>query len=121
MQQAGDAYQPGEGQAFHSQVTRGGKAYQAVLTPISFPGWSLVTVVPESEFLGPVQTTIRKLLVGLPVLIVFAGLLSAWLAQRLIAAPLIKVMGEIRHVESFDLDKVGRDPSRLTQIGKLFW
>ena len=39
-------------------------------------------------------------------LIVFAGLLSAWLAQRLIAAPLIKVVGEIRHVERFDLDKV---------------
>ncbi len=82
MREAGDAYQPGEGQAFHSQVVRDGKAYQAVLTPISFPGWSLVTVVPESEFLGPVQMTIRKLLIGLAVLIVFAGLLSAWLAQR---------------------------------------
>ena len=34
-------------------TTRDGKAYQAVLTPISFPGWSLVTVVPESEFLVP--------------------------------------------------------------------
>ena len=73
-------------------MTRDGKAYQAVLTPISFPGWSLVTVVPESEFLGPVQMTIRNLLIGLAVLIVFAGLLSAWLAQRLIAAPLIKVV-----------------------------
>ena len=49
---------------------------------LSFPGWSLVTVVPESEFLGPVQMTIRNLLIGLAVLIVFAGLLSAWLAQR---------------------------------------
>jgi adenylate cyclase len=55
-------------------VTRDGKAYQAVLTPISFPGWSLVTVVPESEFLGPVQMTIRNLLIGLRCLIVFAGL-----------------------------------------------
>ena len=119
MQQAGDAYQPGEGQAFHSQVTRDGKAYQAVLTPISFPGWSLVTVVPESEFLGPVQMTIRNLLIGLAVLIVCAGLLSAWLAQRLIAAPLIKVVGEIRHVERFDLDKVERHPSRLTEIENL--
>jgi adenylate cyclase len=52
-------------------------------------------------------------------LIVFAGLLSAWLAQRLIAAPLIKVVGEIRHVERFDLDKVERHPSRLTEIENL--
>jgi adenylate cyclase len=113
------AYNPGDGEPFHSQVTRDGKAYQAVLTPISFPGWSLVTVVPESEFLGPVQMTIRKLLIGLAVLIVLAGLLSAWLAQRLIAAPLIKVVGEIRHVERFDLDKVERHPSRLTEIENL--
>ena len=119
IRSAGSAYDPGEGEPLHRQVTRDGKAYQAVLTPISFPGWSLVTVVPESEFLGPVQMTIRKLLIGLAVLIVFAGLLSAWLAQRLIAAPLIKVVGEIRHVERFDLDKVQRHPSRLTEIENL--
>jgi adenylate cyclase len=119
IRQAGSAYNPGEGEVFHSQVTRDGKVYQAVLTPISFPGWSLVTVVPESEFLGPVQMTIRKLVIGLAALIVFAGLLSAWLAQRLIAAPLIKVVGEIRHVERFDLDKVERHPSRLTEIENL--
>src|SRR5438094_875172 len=113
------AYQPGEGQPFNTTVTRDGKAYQAVLTPISFPGWSLVTVVPESEFLGPVRMTIRNLLIGLAVLIVGAGLLSAWLAQRLIAAPLIKVVNEIRHVERFDLDKVQRHPSRLTEISNL--
>ena len=113
------AYEPGEGQPFNTTVTRDGKAYQVVITPISFPGWSLVTVVPESEFLGPVQMTIRNLLIGLAVLIVFAGLLSAWLAQRLIAAPLIKVMNEIRHVERFDLDKVERHPSRLAEIENL--
>jgi adenylate cyclase len=45
--------------------------------------------------------------------------LSAWLAQRLIAAPLIKVVGEIRHVERFDLDKVERHPSRLSEIENL--
>ncbi len=119
IRQADKAYNPGEGEVFRSQVIRDGRAYQAVLTPISFPGWSLVTVVPESEFLGPVQMTIRNLVIGLAVLIVAAGLLSAWLAQRLIAAPLIKVVGEIRHVERFDLDKVERHPSRLTEIENL--
>jgi len=119
MKNAGSAYNPGEGEPLKRQVTRDGKTYQAVLTPISFPGWSLVTVVPESEFLGPVQMTIRNLLIGLAVLIVIAGLLSAWLAQRLIAAPLIKVVGEIRHIERFDLEKVQRHPSRLTEIENL--
>src|SRR5712671_6137722 len=119
VRQAGSAYDATGSQPFNTGVVRDGKAYKTVLTPISFPGWSLVTVVPESEFLGPVQATIQKLLIGLAVLIVFAGLLSAWLAQRLIAAPLFKVVGEIRHVERFDLDKVQRHPSRLTEIENL--
>src|SRR3954470_14454951 len=119
IRQAGSAYDANGSEPFSTAVVRDGKVYKTVLTPISFPGWSLVTVVPESEFLGPVQETIRKLLMGLAALIVFAGLLSAWLAQRLIAAPLIKVMNEIRHVERFDLDKVQRHPSRLTEIENL--
>lgn len=119
IRQAGSAYNADGAQPFNTTVMRDGKAYKTVLTPISFPGWSLATVVPESEFLGPVQETIRKLLMGLAVLIVFAGLLSAWLAQRLIAAPLIKVVGEIRHVERFDLDQVRRHPSRLSEIENL--
>jgi adenylate cyclase len=119
IRQAGTAYDASGSQPFSLGVVRDGKAYKTVLTPISFPGWSLVTVVPESEFLGPVQATIRNLLIGLAALIAFAGLLSAWLAQRLIAAPLIRVVNEIRHVERFDLDKVQRHPSRLTEIANL--
>jgi adenylate cyclase len=118
IRQAKD-YDPEKGQAARTTVARNGEAYEAVITPISFPGWSLVTVVPESEFLGPVQMTIRKLLIGLAILIVAAGLLSAWLAQRLIAAPLLKVVGEIKHVERFDLDRVERHPSRLAEIENL--
>ena len=119
IRQAGSAYDTDKGEAFHTQLSQDGKGYEVVLTPISFPGWSLVTVVPESEFLGPVQDTIRKLLLGLAVLIVIAGLLSAWIGQRLIAAPLIKVVSEVRHVERFDLDRVERHSSRLTEIENL--
>jgi len=119
IRQAGAAYDSDKGEVFHTLVSQDGKAYQAVLTPISFPGWSLVTVVPEAEFLGPVQETIRKLLMGLAILIVIAGLLSAWIGQRLIAAPLIRVVSEVRHVERFDLDQVQRHSSKLTEIENL--
>jgi adenylate cyclase len=119
IRQSSGSYETESGKAFRTRVNRDGRAYEAVLTPISFPGWSLVTVVPESEFLGPVQSTIRQLLIGLAFLIIVAGLLSAWLAQRLIAKPLIKVVNEIRHVERFDLDKVRRHPSQLTEIENL--
>ena len=41
------------------------------------------------------------------------------LARSVIAAPLARVVGEIRHVESFALDRVRRHPSRLAEISSL--
>jgi adenylate cyclase len=96
-----------------------GEAYAVTLTSLAFPGWTLATVIPEREFLGPVEETTQRLLVGLLGLVVLAGLLSAWLARRIIAAPLVKVAAELRHVERFDLDKVRRHPSRLAEIDNL--
>jgi len=98
---------------------RNDEAYAVTLTPLAFPGWYLATVIPEAEFLGPVQATVRKLVMALAALIVAAGLLSAWLAQRLIGAPLVEVASEIKHVQHFDLDKVTRHTSRIDEIQNL--
>src|SRR6266481_5515170 len=96
-----------------------GNAYAVTLTPLAFPGWALATVIPEAEFLGPVETTIRHLLVGLAVLVAAAAVLSAWLARRLLAKPLITVMEEVKHVERFELGQVRRHPSRITELANL--
>lgn len=96
-----------------------GEAYAVSLTPLAFPGWMLATVIPEREFLGPVEETTRRLIMGLLGLVVLAGLMSAWLAHRVISAPLVKVAAELRHVERFDLDLVRRHPSRLAEIDNL--
>ena len=101
------------------RLTSQGEAYEVALTPLPFPGWSLATVIPEAEFLGPVESTLRKLIIGLAVGALLAALLSAMLARSVIAAPLARVVGEIRHVESFALDKVRRHPSRLAEISSL--
>ena len=97
----------------------GGAAYEVALTPLPFPGWSLATVIPEAEFLGPVETTLRRLIIGLAVGAVLAALASAMLARSVIAAPLSRVVGEIRHVETFALERVRRHPSRLSEIASL--
>jgi adenylate cyclase len=113
---AGDA---GRKDAWRSRLTAGGAAYEAALTPLPFPGWSLATVIPEAEFLGPVETTLRRLIAGLAVGAVLAALASAALARSVIAAPLSRVVGEIRHVETFALELVRRHPSRLKEIASL--
>ena len=102
-----------------SRLTSQGAAYEVALTPLPFPGWSLATVIPEAEFLGPVETTLRRLIIGLAAGALLAALLSAMLARSVIAAPLARVVGEIRHVENFALEKVRRHPSRLTEIASL--
>ncbi|MCG2626517.1 adenylate/guanylate cyclase domain-containing protein [Bradyrhizobium sp. WYCCWR 13023] len=104
---------------WRSRLTSDGAAYEFALTPLPFPGWRLATIIPEAEFLGPVETTLRHLILGLAVGAVLAALASALLARTVIAAPLSRVVGEIRHVETFALELVRRHPSRLKEIASL--
>jgi adenylate cyclase len=116
---AGSADESDKKTARHVRFVAGAEAYAVTLTPLAFPGWTLATVIPEAEFLGPIETTIRRLLVGLAILILAAGALSAWLARRIIAAPLIAVTDELKHVERFELDQVRRRPSRIAELENL--
>jgi adenylate cyclase len=116
LAQAGDEDRK---EAWRRRLTSQGEAYEVALTPLPFPGWSLATVIPEAEFLGPVETTLRRLIIGLAGGALLAALLSAMLVRSVIAAPLARVVGEIRHVESFALEKVRRHPSRLAEISSL--
>jgi adenylate cyclase len=116
LARAGD---DGRKNASRSRLTHAGAAYEVALTPLPFPGWSLATVIPEAEFLGPVETTLRRLIIGLAAGALLAAALSAVLARSVIAAPLTRVVGEIRHIETFALDQVRRHPSRLKEIASL--
>lgn len=113
------AGEDGRKQAWRSRLTSDGAAYEVALTPLPFPGWSLATVIPEAEFLGPVETTLHRLILGLAIGAVLAALASAALARSVIAAPLSRVVGELRHVEAFALEQVRRHPSRLKEIASL--
>src|SRR5579863_684871 len=106
-------------EAWRRRLISRDEAYEVAITPLPFPGWSLATVIPEAEFLGPVETTLRRLIIGLAAGALLAALLSAMLARSVIAAPLARVVGEIRHVESFALDRVRRHPSRLAELSSL--
>lgn len=116
LEKAGEAGRKG---AWRVRLVAGDAAYEVALTPLPFPGWSLATVIPEAEFLGPVETTLQRLIVGLAVGAVLAALASAMLAGSVLAAPLSRVVSEIRHVEAFALERVRRHPSRVKEIASL--
>jgi adenylate cyclase len=84
------AGEDGRKNAWRSRFTTGGPAYEVALTPLPFPGWSLATVIPEAEFLGPVEITLRRLIIGLALGALLAALLSGVLARSVIAAPLTR-------------------------------
>jgi adenylate cyclase len=105
--------------SWRRRLTFHGAAYEVALTPLPFLSWSLATIIPEAEFLGPVETTVRRLIIGLAIGAVLAALLSAMLARSVIAAPLTRVVREIRHVEAFALDRVRRHQSRIAEISSL--
>jgi adenylate cyclase len=113
---AGEA---GRKEPWRRRLSLDGAAYEVGLTPLPFSGWSLATVIPEAEFLGPVDTTLRRLIIGVAIGALLAALLSAMLVRSVIAVPLARVVGEIRNVETFALDQVRRHPSRLTEISSL--
>jgi adenylate cyclase len=119
IKQAGSLYNSDNKIARRERFVAGGDAYAVTLTPLAFPGWTLATVIPEAEFLGPIETTVRQLLIGLAFLILAAGILSAWLARRVIARPLITVLNELKHVERFELDQVQRHPSHIAELENL--
>lgn len=119
IKQAGSSYDSDKKIAQQLRLVTGGNAYAVSLTPLAFPGWTLATVIPEAEFLGPIERTIRQLLIGLAILIVGAGIVSAWIARRVIATPLIMVVDELKHVARFDLEKVRRHASRVIELENL--
>ncbi len=119
LKQAGPAPGGETDKSRRMRMVTGGEAYAVALTALAFPGWTLATVIPEAEFLGPIETTIQRLLVGLVFLVIAAGILSAWLARRVIAKPLLTVVDELKHVERFELDQVRRHPSRVVELGDL--
>ena len=119
IKQMGSSYDSDKKIARPVRFLAAGNTYAVALTPLAFPSWTLATVIPEAEFLGAIETTIWHLLIGLAILILAAGILSAWLARRVIAEPLITVVDELKHVERFELDQVLRHPSRLAELENL--
>jgi adenylate cyclase len=113
------AGEEGRTNAWRRRLAWQGAAYEVALTPLPFTGWSLATVIPEAEFLGPVEATLHRLIIVLGVGALLAAALSAALARAMIAAPLTRVVGEIRHVETFALEQVRRHPSRVAEISSL--
>jgi len=96
-----------------------GKVYFVSLSPIDFRDWSVVTIVPEADFLGNIDRNTRRLICGLVAFTLLMVAAAVLLADRLIGRPLIRIAGELRHIEAFRLDRIARIRSGLRELDEL--
>jgi adenylate cyclase len=105
-------------QPLHARVagSAGGSGYFIALTPIDFQGWVLATVIPADDFLARIDRTSRLLVAALAALTLLIGATATLAAHRLVGQPLRRIAGQLRHVESFELDAIRLVPSPLREL-----
>ena len=96
-----------------------GADYAIGFSPLWFKGWQLAVIIPEAEFLSAIDDTIWHLALGLGALVLMSGSLAALGAKRFLGDPIAAVAGDIRHIESFNLEAIPRRYSRLKELDRL--
>ena len=96
-----------------------GKNYFVTFSPLNFSDWVVATVIPASDFLASIERSAMTLLSALAVLTVVVAAIAILLANRLLAAPLLRIAGQLKHIEDFRLDRVIRLASPLREIDDL--
>ena len=96
-----------------------GKEYFITFSPLKFDNWTVVTVIPAADFLASIQRNVMILLIALAGLTLAIAAIAILTANRLVAAPLLRVAGQLRHIEEFRLDLVRRLPSPLRELDDL--
>jgi adenylate cyclase len=95
------------------------RRYFVNVTPMDFSDWYVVTVAPEDDFLAEVKRNLGTLLLRIAGLTIVVAALAAAGSAFFVAAPLKRVAGQLRHVESFRLDRIERVASPLSEISDL--
>jgi adenylate cyclase len=60
LEQAGAPPPAGAEKSRRMRMVTADVGYAVTLTTLAFPDWTLATVIPEAEFLGPIETTRRR-------------------------------------------------------------
>jgi adenylate cyclase len=96
-----------------------GKHYFVTFSPLNFSDWVVATVIPASDFLASIERSAMTLLIALAALTMIVAAIAILLANRLLAAPLLRIAGQLKHIEDFRLDRVTRLTSPLRELDEL--
>ena len=96
-----------------------GGEWFVTVTPLAFSGWSIATAIPTSDFLGPFQRNVQRLLVALIVFTLVAVTVAALTAETAVVRPLGRIAGELAHVQAFRPERIQRRPSPIVELDEL--
>jgi adenylate cyclase len=96
-----------------------GKDYFVTFSPLKFNGWVVATVIPADDFLASIRRNVVILLIALAGLTLLIAAIAILSANRLVAAPLLRIAGQLKHIEQFRLERVGRLTSPLRELDDL--
>jgi adenylate cyclase len=95
------------------------KSYFVTFSPLNFNNWVVATVIPADDFLASIQRSAIILLIALAGLTLIVAAIAILSANRLVAAPLLRIAGQLKHIEEFRLDRVVRLTSPLHELDGL--
>ena len=96
-----------------------GKDYFVTFSPLKFNGWVVATVIPADDFLASIRRNVVILLIALAGLTLLIAAIAILSANRLVAAPLLGIAGQLKHIEEFRLERVGKLTSPLRELDNL--
>jgi len=96
-----------------------GRDYFLTFAPLGFDDWVVATVIPAADFLATIERNAKLLLAALALLTLAIAALAILSASRLIGAPLLRIVGQLKHIESFELDAITRTSSPLRELDNL--
>ena len=97
----------------------GGGEYFLSFAPLGFEDWVVATVIPANDFLATIDRNAQLLVAVLALLTFLTAMLAVLAANRLIGAPLLRIAGQLKHIESFELGNVVRLSSPLRELDNL--
>src|SRR5215831_7823524 len=93
--------------------------YFLAFAPLGFEDWVVATIIPASDFLATIERNAKLLVAALAVLTVLIAALAIISVNRLIGAPLLRIVGQLKHIESFELDHIARLSPPLRELDNL--
>jgi adenylate cyclase len=96
-----------------------GRRYFLTFAPLGFDDWVVATVIPAADFLATIERNAKLLLAALALLTLAIAALAILSANRLIGEPLLRIVAQLKHIESFELDAMTRTSSPLRELENL--